>query len=141
MFAPKKKQNDNVAAKFAVGAAITAAAGYIAGVLTAPKSGAETRKDIKEKAVETYSTAEKELKKLHTELAETLDEFGKKAGLLKKEGGKKLEEAVSKGKDAKEKARDVLSSLHEGEIDDKDLKKAIQDASKAVENLRNFLKK
>lgn len=141
MFAKKPAKKDNVAAKFALGAALTAAAGYVAGVLTAPKSGAETREDIKNKAVETYSAAEKELKGLHTELAGVLDELGKKAGVLKQEGGKKLDEAVSKGKDAKEKARDVLSSMHEGEIDDKDLKKAIQEASKAVENLRNFLKK
>ena len=141
MFAKKPVQKDNVAAKFAIGAALTAAAGYIAGVLTAPKSGAETREDLKNKAVETYSAAEKELKKLHTELGDTLTELGKKAGVLQKEGGKKFDEALSKGKDAKEKARNVLSSLHEGEIDDKDLKKAIQEASKAVENLRNFLKK
>lgn len=137
----KQSNNSNMAAKFALGAALTAAAGYIAGILTAPKSGAETREDIKNKAVETYSAAEKELKKLHTELGEALKEFGEKAGVLKSEGGKKLEEALSKGKDAKEKAREVLSSLHEGEVDDKDLKKAIQEASKAVENLRNFLKK
>ena len=141
MFAKKPVKKDNVAAKFAIGAALTAVAGYVAGILTAPKSGAETREDLKNKDFETYSVAEKEMKKLHTELAEVLEQMGQKAGVLKKEGGKKLDEAVAKGKDAKEKARNVLSSLHEGEIDDKDLKKAIQEASKAVENLRNFLKK
>ena len=141
MFTKQPQKNDNTAAKFALGAALTAAAGYIAGILTAPKSGVETREEIKNAAVETYSAAEKELKKLHTELGDTLTELGKKAGVLQSEGGKKLDEALNKGKDAKEKARDVLSSLHEGEIDDKDLKKAIQEASKAVENLRNFLKK
>ena len=34
-----------------------------------------------------------------------------------------------------------VSSLHDGEADDKDLKKAIAEATKAVENLRNYLKK
>lgn len=141
MFQKKPEPKSNIAARFAVGAAVTAALGYVAGLLTAPKSGAETREDLKNKAVETYSAAEKELKKLHTELGDTLKQFSGKADVLKKEGGKKLEEVLSKGHDAKEKARDVLSNLHEGEVDDKDLKKAIQEASKAVENLRNFLKK
>ena len=141
MFQSKKPVKTNNTGKFAVFVALTAAAGYVAGLLTAPKSGEETRADIRHRAAETYSAAEKELKQLHTELSTALKDLGNKAGVLKKEGGKKLDEALSKGKDAKEKARDVLSSLHEGEIDDKDLKKAIQEASKAVENLRNFLKK
>lgn len=38
--------------KFAVGALIGAVAGVIAGVLTAPKSGKDTRADIKTKATE-----------------------------------------------------------------------------------------
>lgn len=38
--------------KFAVGAILGAATGIVAGVLTAPKSGKETRDDIKRKAVE-----------------------------------------------------------------------------------------
>ena len=71
MFTAKKK-NDGLVRKFAIGAALTAVAGYVAGVLTAPKSGKETRDDIKNKAVETYTTAEKELKKLHTELADVI---------------------------------------------------------------------
>lgn len=48
---------------------------------------------------------------------------------------------MSKGQKAKDKAREVLSSLHDGEAEDKDLKKAIAEATKAVENLRNYLKK
>lgn len=38
--------------KFAIGAIIGTAAGLIAGFLTAPKSGKETRADIKQKAVD-----------------------------------------------------------------------------------------
>lgn len=38
--------------RLAIGAIIGAAAGVVAGVLTAPKSGKETREDIKRKAVE-----------------------------------------------------------------------------------------
>ena len=136
-----KQDNNGTAKKIAIGAALSAVAGYVAGILTAPKSGKETRQDIKEKAVETYAAAEKELKKLHTELGDMLAEAGDKFGELRGKGKKSLDEAVSKGQKAKDKAREVLSSLHDGEAEDKDLKKAIAEATKAVENLRNYLKK
>lgn len=136
-----KKGNGDLVKKFAIGAALSALAGYVAGVLTAPKSGKETREDIKNKATETYATAEKELKKLHTELNDVLAEASDRFSSLRGKGEKSLDEAVEKGKKAKEKAREVLSGLHDGDVEDKDLKKAIAEATKAVENLRNYLKK
>jgi gas vesicle protein len=48
--------------KFALGAIIGAAAGLVAGVLTAPKAGKETRADIKAKAGELKADADKKLK-------------------------------------------------------------------------------
>jgi gas vesicle protein len=42
--------------------ALATAAGFVAGVLVAPKSGKETRKDIKHKAEELKGKAESELK-------------------------------------------------------------------------------
>ncbi|HSW92257.1 MAG TPA: YtxH domain-containing protein [Patescibacteria group bacterium] len=47
--------------KFALGAIIGAAAGLVAGVLTAPKAGKETRADIKAKAGELKADADKKL--------------------------------------------------------------------------------
>lgn len=44
--------------KFALGALLGAVAGLIAGVLTAPKSGKDTRSDIKKKANELKANAE-----------------------------------------------------------------------------------
>lgn len=134
-------KNGNLIRKFAVGAALSAIAGYVAGLLTAPKSGKETREDIKNKAVETYSTAEKELKRLHTELTEMLADATDRIGTLKGKSEESLDEMIEKGKRAKEKTREVLSSLHDGEAEDEDLKKAIHDATKAIENLRTYLKK
>ena len=43
--------------KFALGALLGAAAGVVAGVLTAPKSGKETRADLKNKADELKTQA------------------------------------------------------------------------------------
>jgi gas vesicle protein len=135
-----KNNSDNVK-KFAVGALIAAAAGYVAGLLTAPKSGKETRQDIKEGAKATYTAAEKELKVLHTELNKLLDEGRSKADELKGTAKENLDKAMAAAKTAKEKARELLSAVHEGDADDKDLKKAIDDATKAVDHLKAYLKK
>lgn len=127
--------------RFAIGAVVAAAAGYVAGILTAPKSGKETRKDIKDTAVKTYQTAEKELKELHTELSKLMDEASKKANEFKGNAQVNLDKAVSTAKVAKEKARELLSAVHEGDAEDKDLASAVKEARKAVEHLRGFLKK
>lgn len=131
-----------LAGRFALGAVFTAVAGYIAGLLTAPKSGRETREELRTKASETYSAAERELKRLHTELNDMIAQAGEKVGSLRGKSGKALDDATEKGKSAKEKVRELLSGLHDGEnVEDKDLRRAIADATKAIENLREFLKK
>jgi gas vesicle protein len=127
--------------RVALGAVVAAAAGYVAGILTAPQSGKETREDIKETAVKTYKTAEKELKELHTDLTKLMDEAGKRADEFKGTAEKNLAKAVESGKAAKEKARELLSAVHEGDAQDKDLDKAIKETKKAVEHLRSYLKK
>jgi gas vesicle protein len=137
----KRNQQDKgeVAKKIAIGAAITATLGYVAGILTAPKSGKETRAAIKNKTEDTYGAAEKELKKIHTELTDVIDEVSDRITSFK--NNKEVSGALDKGRDAKQKAREVLSTLHDGEANDKDLKKAVADATKAIEHLRDFLRK
>jgi gas vesicle protein len=127
--------------KFAIGAVIAAAAGYVAGILTAPKSGKETREDIKETAVRTYTSAEKELKALHTELSKLMTEGSTKAKELKGTAQKNLDKALDAAKVAKEKARELLSAVHEGDADDKDLQAAVKEVKKAVAHLKSFLAK
>jgi len=139
-FSTREARKKN-AQKLAVGSVIAAAAGYVAGVLTAPKSGKETRADIKQAAENTYATAERELKKLHTELGELLTEAKDRAGAVKGEAKKDLDKAAEVAKTVEEKTREVLSAIHEGCADDKELQKAIDEATKAVTHLRNYLKK
>ncbi|HZM63694.1 MAG TPA: YtxH domain-containing protein [Candidatus Saccharimonadales bacterium] len=127
--------------KLALGAVIAGAVGYVAGILTAPKSGKETRKDIKDKAGQVLAEAEKRLKQLHTELASLLKEGH---GMLDKLSGKaraELEKAMTTATTVKEKARELLSAAHEGTAEDKDLEKAVKEANKAVEHLKTYLKK
>lgn len=136
-----KEGKTGAAGKIVLGTAIAAAAGYVAGILTAPKSGKETRQDIKDKAVETYAAAEKQLKKLHTELGQLIAQITEKAKDLREKGGNKFDDILSQSHKAKDKAREMLTSLHEGEAEDADLKKAIAEATKAISNLRTFLEK
>jgi gas vesicle protein len=139
MFKTRKEEKQDAVKKFAIGAAITGLLGYLVGILTAPKSGKETREDIRDRAYETYGAAEKELKKLHTELVDLIDEATDRVTEFRNR--KDVKAALQNGHDARQKAREVLSTLHDGEANDKDLKKAISDATKAIEHLRDFLRK
>lgn len=127
--------------KIAIGAAAAGAAGYLAGILTAPKSGKETRGDIKDTAQRSITEAEKDLKKLHTELTDLLTEAKEKGSDLGGKTQKELTDLLTKAKDTKEKAREMLSIIHEGSAEDKDLRKAISDATKAVDHIKTYLRK
>jgi gas vesicle protein len=127
--------------KWALGALVAAVAGYIAGLLTAPKSGKETRKDIAETAEKGMAEAEKTLKKLHTQMNDLLGQAKDHATTLKGSAQKDLQVAIERVSTAKEKARLLLTALHEGGAEDKDLQAAIDDANKAVAHLKSYLKK
>lgn len=131
----------NSTKRFAIGALVAAVAGYLAGLLTAPKSGKETRQDIKDTAVKGMREAERQLKKLHTELNDVLAEANERADKMSGKAKEELEIAVEATRRAKETAREILSAVHEGRAEDKDLEKAIKDAQKAVTHLKSYLKK
>lgn len=137
-------RNDNkshIFKRIAIGSTIAAAAGYLAGLLTAPKSGKETRGDIKAAADRTMAEAEKDLKRLHTELDKVITEAKTRGDTLSTKAQADLAELVEKAKDTKEKAREMLSALHEGDAEDQDLKRAIANANSALDHLRDYLKK
>ncbi len=127
--------------RWAIGSIIAAIAGYLAGILTAPKSGKETRKDVHNTAMKAKSEAEKKLKVLHSELDMLIKKGTQKAKQLKSVAQKELVGLLSKAQFTKEKARDILSAVHEGGVDDKDLQKAVDDANSAVSNLKKYLDK
>ncbi len=128
--------------KWAVAAVVAGAAGYVAGLLTAPKSGKETRKDIKDAAGKAKAEAERVLKELHSDLDALIIKVKQQAKNLSEKGQQELVKAIEKASLAKEKARGVLSALHEGDVaDDKDLQNAIQDVKSSIDNLKKYLKK
>lgn len=126
---------------FALGAVFAAVAGYIAGILTAPKSGKETREDIKNVAEQTIGEVEDKLKAAHSELNILLDKAKAKTGDLKGQAQKELNGATTLAEKAKEKVRMAISSVHEGESSDKDLQKALTEAEKSIEHLKKFISK
>jgi gas vesicle protein len=131
---------ESMGKKVALGAAVAGVAGFVAGILTAPKSGKETRKDIKNAAIKAKSEAEKNLKAMHSELNSRLADVKAKGEELSGKAKDEFDDIVEKAKSAKEKVRDVLSSLHDGDADDPDLKKALKDAKDSLKNLEKFVK-
>ena len=125
----------------AITGTVAAAAGYIAGVLTAPKSGKQTRDDLKNKAGDGRAEAEKDLKRLQEELDKVIKDAKAGSGKLGKKAQKELAELVDKAKDNKQKASEVLSAIREGDAEDRDLQRAIKNANTAVKHLRAYLKK
>ena len=131
----------NSGKKLAIGTAIAGAAGYLAGILTAPKSGKETRKDIGDAASRAKNEAERKLKSMHSELTKLIDQSKEQVTKMSAEAKKDLSVAIDKAQAAKEKARQILSGFHEGDAGDKDLQAAIKDADQAISHLKNFLSK
>ncbi len=126
--------------KLAATTLFAAIAGFITGLLTAPKSGKETRQDIKNTANKAKTEAERNLKNLHSELSQLVNQGQAKAKSLKSKTREELQAAVEKGSVAKDKAREMLSALHDGEAEDKDLQKAVTESKKAINHLKKFIK-
>ncbi len=135
-----QKKNDTKK-KLALGAVVGAAVGFATGILTAPKSGKETRADIANKAGEIKDDAEEQLKKADEELRSLLKEAKSKTLSLSSQARTEFNEAVVKAKDAQNKASVILKAVRAGEADDPQLDKAVKQAKQAQKNLAKFLKK
>ena len=110
-------KDEHTGRKLAIGATLAGAIGYITGILTAPKSGKETREDIADKAEELKESAEEQLQNAHDELTEL------------------IKTAKSKSMALGSKARAEFN-----EADDPALNKAIKQVKQAQKNLGKYLK-
>lgn len=124
-----------------MGVLLAGLAGYAIGVLTAPKSGKETRADIKNKARKAQIEAEKKLKQLNSELTELIDKGKQRAKTVSASTKDELNDALKKAQKAKSKAREMLSAIHEGDADDEDLKVAVKDINSALQHLKKYVRK
>lgn len=131
------KKNRNIA----LGTLVVGFIGYGVGLLTAPKSGKATRKAMQKKSAQAKADAEKKLKKLHSELNDLMVTGNDTVANLKSKLSEEYLEALKKAGSVKEKARDMLSAVHEGDAGDKDLQKAIKEVTKAIEHLKKYSQK
>lgn len=79
--------------KFALGALVGAVAGVVAGLLTAPKSGKETRADIKNKAVELKGEAVDKAEQVKTKADKAVKDTQATVGSYKERASRALDSA------------------------------------------------
>ena len=106
--------------KFGIGVILGAIAGVLAGFLTAPKSGKETREDLIQKANEVKGSAERKLKDAHKELGNISDDAKKKAKELSGLAKDEMDELSKKADSLKEKVKTAITSIKSGDDDNDD---------------------
>jgi gas vesicle protein len=126
--------------KWAAGALAAGVIGYAAGILTAPKSGKETRADIKHAVSKAKAEAEKKLKVLHSELGQYIGKAKDKASNLTGKAKTDLNKVIENAAKTKERVRELLSALHDGDASDPELNKAMRDAKDALKRLKDYVK-
>lgn len=131
--------DNNKSRKLALGAIFVAVTGYIAGILTAPKSGKETRRDIVDNAENTKLEIEKKLKASHVELKNVINEAQAMIKVEAKEIKKEASVVLKKAKNAESKVKETLSALHEGTADDPELNEALKEAQEALKHFKKFV--
>lgn len=133
-------KDNHIGRNIAVGALIAGAAGYVAGILTAPKSGKETRADIADKAGDLKQAAAEEIAQLQVELKDLLGKAKTETIALSGKARTEFNEAVAKAKDAQNKLTILLKAVKAGEAEDPELNKAIKQAKAASKNLSKYFK-
>jgi gas vesicle protein len=134
------RRKQNTGKKMALSAVVAGVAGYLGGILTAPKSGKETRKDIVENAEGFKEDTEDQLKKANDELKVLLKDAKTKSVALSAQAREEFNEAVLRAKDAQNKASTTLKAVKNGAAEDPDLNKAVKQARLAVKNLSKYFK-
>lgn len=127
--------------KLALSAVVAAGAGFVAGILTAPRSGWRTRRRIAKSASKARVDGEKQLKQLHGELQNLIKDGEAKVKNSKAKADKELKKQLESSKKTKQKVKMLLSAIHGGEATDPDLKSMLEEAKKAKSNLSKFFKK
>lgn len=126
---------------FIKGGLIGVAIGAVSGLLFAPKSGKDTRQDIKAAAVKANKEAEKRLKQLHIDLKHKTEDAKNQASTLK---GKAKLEMIDLGKKAdivKEKISETMSAVRDFEAEEQEIEKTIAESEEMLAKLDKKTKK
>jgi gas vesicle protein len=134
----------NTTKKVVIGVMAGLAAGYVAGILTAPKSGKETRQDIKEVTSRAYREVEARLKGAYADLGDLVEMGTKKAYEFSAKGRAQFDKLSDQAVAAQGKLKNALSELRsrgEDALSDEDLQSAMESAQEAKEHLTDFLRR
>jgi gas vesicle protein len=135
-----KKRRANTGKKLAVSALVAGVGGYLTGILTAPKSGKDTRRDLVEDAEGIKDSTEDQLKKANDELKSLLNDAKTKSVALSAQAREEFNEAVLRAKDTQNKTAATLKALKHGQAEDPELNKAVKQGRQAVKNLSKYFK-
>jgi gas vesicle protein len=97
--------------KFIIGAIVGAAVGMVGALLAAPKSGKETRQDIKDKAQEVSHDALRQLRKLEGQLNKSISDARRLAGKLDDDARKEAEKLVDRAEKTKDRALKQMGAI------------------------------
>jgi gas vesicle protein len=124
-----------------VGIALIAglAAGYALGVLTAPKSGKETRSDIKDAGAKAYKIAEARLKNTYEDLSEVIANASEQAKKLNKKGREELDVLLAAAHDAQGRVKQLITSVRRGDVTEEQFDDTVVAAQVAKEELQDFI--
>lgn len=131
----------NKGAIVVAGAILAAGAGYLAGILTAPKSGKETRQDLASGASDAKAKANKQLNKLQNDLNDLIKKADEQKEKVTSKASKEYTEALEQAKIARGKARLLISAVKNDDVEDPHLQAVMSEVKLAKDNLAKFLKK
>ena len=97
--------------RFLLGALVGIVAGVVAGVLSAPKSGKETREDLKDKANEYKDDAVRQLRKLEGELNKRMSDVRRAAHKLEGKYKDQADALLSKAEAVKDRTLAGIEKL------------------------------
>lgn len=113
------------------------AIGYALGILTAPKSGKQTRKRLRKTAKNSMYDMERDLKTIYSQTKNTLDQLAKDNPTL----SSRYNNAKDLAEKSQHKLKGLISAIHGHDNVDEDLEAALKDAKSALMGLKSFLKK
>ena len=131
----------NSKGKIAISALIAGAIGYGIGILTAPKSGKETRDDVKVAAQNYSKKVEQRLQNYHNELTELLAEAKITGMNYRGKARVELDKLLDVAVEARHRVNLAISALQKGDKVDTELESAITEADESIKKLKDFVEK
>lgn len=135
-----KKEDPKTGRKIAIGALVAGIGGYVAGLLTAPKSGKQTRAELADDVSAAKNNAEVQLAIAQRDLGVLIKEAQEKTLALSAQAREEFNETLIRAKDAQNKAKMMLKAVKTGSGENPELDKAVKQAKQAQKNLSKFLK-